>query len=380
MTCPTAATPSLKDRGIDVKDLVGQKVSAHIIVKEYQGKKRNYIGWYLDTPDCPLPKELAYLLLSEFAKWNKDNPCPADDGRYRWIFRAACAGRRCSLPPEWTEELIHKLLTRTARPGEVEQAVSDAYGKAYTTGGSSRPRVKERSFDPDKARVVAGRVPEVITWEWLVERSPVPVTGIPPSGVLDVLFNHGEHVPIKRRDNDYGFPYHVGDSKSAAKLNDYVKQNENGAWFYTCPTNGKYNIVRQEEKDGGVTYRQGACYADKLITHWRYLLLESDEKGFEQEWLKILVRLRQRIVALYTSGNVSVHALIRIDATSKEEFTKIADQYKRLVPFGACGGSLTALRATRLPGVIRGDNGREQRLLYLNPKADGSPIYKKRTP
>jgi hypothetical protein len=124
MMCPTAAMPSLKDRGIDVEDLVGQKVSAHIIVKEYQGKKRNYIGWYLDTPDSPLPKELAYCLLSEFARWEHENPCPAEDGRHRWIFEAACAGRRCSLPPKWAERLIHHLLTRTAEPDEVEHATA----------------------------------------------------------------------------------------------------------------------------------------------------------------------------------------------------------------------------------------------------------------
>lgn len=199
------------------------------------------------------------------------------------------------------------------------------------------------------------------------------------SSFLDHIFNPGEFVPIKNRDNDYGFPYRVGDPESARKLEKYIQDNENGVWFHTCPTNGKQNIIREETADG-VLYRLGACYADKLITDWRYLLLESDHKGFEQEWLKILVRLRQRIVSLYISGNVSVHALIRVDAKSKEEFTRIADRFKRLVPFGACGGSLTALRATRLPGVVRNDNGREQRLLYLNPKPTARPIYEEKTP
>ena len=43
-----------------------------------------------------------------------------------------------------------------------------------------------------------------------------------------------------------------------------------------------------------------------------------------------------------------------------------------LVTLGADPGALTAVRLSRLPQAVRG--GRLQRLLYLNPKPDGSPI------
>ena len=70
-----------------------------------------------------------------------------------------------------------------------------------------------------------------------------------------------------------------------------------------------------------------AFYADCLIADYTHLLVESDEEGFEQCWLRMIVQQPERIVALYTSGNISVHALIRINAKSKVEFDSIAKDY-----------------------------------------------------
>jgi hypothetical protein len=88
------------------------------------------------------------------------------------------------------------------------------------------------------------------------------------------------------------------------------------------------------------------------------------------------------VVSLVTSGNVSVHALVRIGASSFSEWQQKRDELARLyVPLGACPGSLTASRLSRLPNVVNGKTGKLQRLLYFNPvvKADKT-IYKKETP
>ena len=113
------------------------------------------------------------------------------------------------------------------------------------------------------------------------------------------------------------------------------------------------------------------------VTAWRYAVLECDHEPKEiwwPIWLKILVQLKLRIVSLTTSGGKSVHALVRVDCASKEEWDAFkAEHLRPLVRLGACDGSLSAVRLTRLPGCYRGQNLQE--LLYLNPDADGTPIF-----
>jgi len=45
-----------------------------------------------------------------------------------------------------------------------------------------------------------------------------------------------------------------------------------------------------------------------------------------------------------------------------------------MIRLGACDGSLTALRLSRLPNCVRGETGKLQQLLYLSPDADSTPI------
>ena len=92
----------------------------------------------------------------------------------------------------------------------------------------------------------------------------------------------------------------------------------------------------------------------------------------------MLVQEPLAIVALYSSGNKSVHALVRIQANTKAQFNRFKDEFKRkYCPLGADDGAMSAVRLTRLPGVVRRDNGKVQRLLYLNPRPAMTPIYKK---
>jgi len=65
---------------------------------------------------------------------------------------------------------------------------------------------------------------------------------------------------------------------------------------------------------------------------------------------------------------------VRIDADSKADWDlKVGTIKPTLVTLGADPGALSAVRLTRLPQAKRGD--RIQKLLYLNPFADGTPIF-----
>jgi hypothetical protein len=60
------------------------------------------------------------------------------------------------------------------------------------------------------------------------------------------------------------------------------------------------------------------------VTSWRYLLLESDHAP-KHLWLPMLVQLQLPIVAIYTSGGNSVHALARVDQPSKAAWDAYCD-------------------------------------------------------
>ena len=71
--------------------------------------------------------------------------------------------------------------------------------------------------------------------------------------------------------------------------------------------------------------------------------------------------------------------LLSLDAASKADWDAQVRAIKPvLVTLGADPGALSAVRLTRLPQAKRGD--RVQRLLYLNPKADGTPILRRSVP
>ena len=115
--------------------------------------------------------------------------------------------------------------------------------------------------------------------------------------------------------------------------------------------------------------------SEEAVTSWRYAILESD-KVPASDWLKILVQLPVRIVAIYSSGGSSVHALVHIDASSKSEWdaalrTKVLPVLSLL---GADPGSLTAVRLSRLPNCMRGQTGELQELYYLNPQPEAQPL------
>ena len=314
---------------------------------------------------------------AKISSWMAKNPCPQTGSRERLVHRAilACANT-CAISKVSENEAADLIRQYTANCGravtqrEINEAISTAYNTDFSGGNPATPPVKIGPFNPDRMAECAAKVPFEVTPDWLAEVSPECVLDVTPSQYLDAVFRPEENVAVKVDKLDRGLVYQVGNPESAARLNRYVKTNTAGAWYYTNPVDGQYNL----KPDGN----RGGCYGDDRITDWRYLLLESDHEGFEQHWLNIVVQLNN-VVALYTSGNVSVHALVRVNATSKDEFNRIADQYKRLVQVGACEGSLSATRATRLPGVVRGDNGREQRLLYLAPNPDSQTIYQKET-
>jgi RecA-family ATPase len=130
-----------------------------------------------------------------------------------------------------------------------------------------------------------------------------------------------------------------------AVLGDYNEQV--GAWIRFNPLEGKG--VKNEN-----------------VTEYRYALVESDSMDIEKQ--NALVReLELPIACLVYSGGKSVHAIVRIEAASYEEYRKRVDYlYGVLKKNGMAVDTQNKnpSRLSRMPGVMR--NGKKQFLIDTN--------------
>jgi hypothetical protein len=194
------------------------------------------------------------------------------------------------------------------------------------------------------------------------------------SGFLHALYEPGERIWIgTTKDARRGELYVHGGDREDFRCLDHLREGNEGVWFLSNPVTGEavegVGIVN-EWFPRGESWR-----SEENVTSWRYLLIESDEAP-EQLWLKMIVQAPLAISAIYTSGSRSIHTLVRVDAPSKEAWDAFRDSIKTdLITLGACAGSLTGVRLTRLPNCRRGETGQLQRLLYLSPNPTNTPIF-----
>ena len=315
---------------------------------------------------------------------------------------------------EWkrcVEELGRRLLNEDQRRGWNGES------------GESRPPVEslpaepraERenvpSFRPEVLRSYVESMP-ALTREDLRAMSPIQVDKATPADFFEVLYGTDERVLVFTNFYSQGdFLYWVGRGGYRLSETRGVKAvhsplpttGREGVWFLCNPVHGQW--------EPGETKRQWIKVAPGLhgppyprdvpakwqrrtwrnVTTFRYAVLESDEVD-EAQWIKVLVKLPLPIVAIYSSGGKSLHALVRIDADDKLTWDawargKSPGQYERqtslmdlVCPLGADAGALTAVRLTRLPFTfregtkprngpyVRYDTPRLQELLYLCPQ------------
>jgi len=135
-------------------------------------------------------------------------------------------------------------------------------------------------------------------------------------------------------------------------------RSEAGGWLRMNPLDGQ-----------GVT--------DANVTAFRYALIECDSIPLELQ-MPLLAKLPLPISAIVGSGGRSLHAWVKIDAGSKDEFcSDVSRMLAVLSKFGVDGRNKNPSRMSRLPGVIRqigaqGDG--RQRLVYLNPQPQQKAI------
>ena len=307
-----------------------------------------------------------------------------------YCFHTGCGTTLGTLNDDFRAKLFEKSSER--RTSEAKRT-----GVAPAPQGE-RKRVNEL-YDEERLRAAVAGV-EDVTPEWFMERSPKDPRGVMPGEFLDCIFDEGERAIIFSRFTSPGdFAWEVGKGGfrlgsepeiGAVKSRLPIDGGKEGIWFLSNPVSLKWEISPRNE--GKKSRRIKEC-----ITGWKYLVLESDEAPPEL-WLKFLAKMGDCIRAIYSSGGRSWHALVCVYAPTWAHMDGIlqgnphgvnAGQRmgaKRMwAMYGADPGALTPVRLTRLPGCTR--NGKEQKLIYLNPAPlgglnekgewDGQPIVDK---
>ncbi|MFM1572617.1 HTH domain-containing protein [Helcococcus ovis] len=128
----------------------------------------------------------------------------------------------------------------------------------------------------------------------------------------------------------------------------------------------KYNdiesVIGTYNKIAGAWVRfnplDGKGVKNENVTDFRYALVESDNIDIGKQEA-ILRELELPIKILVYSGGKSVHAIVRIDANTYEEYRKRVDYLYKVCEkngFGIDKQNRNPSRLSRLPGIIRGDS------------------------
>ena len=294
-----------------------------------------------------------------------------------WVdcFHSSCSGVREEISRQMRREAWAAERGSMALPSRAE--LGD--GVAPPPRGQ-RTRVGDLALQPEAvARLLRGG--PSVDREFLRRRSPVDPAATDSLEFLRLVYRPGERVLVfvsQFSQGDFGVrltegPPVVGRLGQRPGIqavpSGLPTRGDEGVWYLAAPVSGDW-APGPRRRDGT---RRPSRRSEATVTSWRHVVLESDVLD-ESEWVGVMSRLGLAVVAAYTSGGKSVHALVRIEAESKTEF----DSWRQVllhavVPLGADPAAISAVRLTRLPGAFRGS--RRQRLLYLDPEAlPGKPL------
>lgn len=288
-----------------------------------------------------------------------------------YCFHSSCSGE----VEEFNKELRRRIWLEE-HEGELPR-----YAPAGWEGVAVEPKadVKARPpIDREKIEAFVHGVP-IVGIDWYRKRSPVDVECCDSEAFLRHLYRQGERVVIFTdwcSQGNFLFEHGRGSFRLAqqrgvkAVPSALPAGGKEGVWFLVQPVMGTWQINHKMSQDE--TMARWTRRSEVNVTAWRYFVLESDVLTAKL-WLRVLAILPLPIAAIYTSGGRSIHALVKIQASSKAGWDGIRNAIRQLVcPLGADPAALSAVRLSRLPGCMRGNE--MQRLLFLNPEPTASEI------
>ena len=276
--------------------------------------------------------------------------------------------QRCS--PPWSEgELVHKIKSAANAVHLLPRGHllgAEAKNGSPVSAKPMPPPPPKPKFQKMVLARIANKVADIQdVVGFLAKRSPVSVHQKDSVQVLQHLYpsGTGEKILIFNDMKSQGQFIWEADRSDGSQT---LPTGNEGVWFLPQPVSGEF--LPNPRLDGKMSRR-----SEEAVTAFRYTVLESDVADVD-DWLRCLVQIPLRIACICESGGRSIHALVRVDATSKADWDlQILSVKPMLITLGADRGALTAVRLTRLPQAMRGE--RCQRLLYLNPQPSDVPIF-----
>lgn len=315
-----------------------------------------------------------------------------------------CVHASCAAARDAAMQQLYSALRRADPATAARQRAYNTARAAYAAAPTAR-RAPIEPYDETEAAAAAACCPITIDDAWLLRHSPIRIPADHTTWgrlLLESLYTRGEKILIFTKFASQGQVLHTIGGPTV-RLEErppafgcdlhrpptaIPRGAQGGCWYLAAPVTGDWtpNDNNRDSYGARLGRRHASC-----CTRYPYLVLESDEAP-PSIWLRILAQLSDPIVAIYTSGGKSYHALVRVDCATKAAFDLQRTRYiTRLSALGADPAAITAVRLTRLPGCLRYGTGqgdtyrpyltadgkpapRLQRLLYLNPGATATPL------
>ncbi|MHB1306805.1 MAG: hypothetical protein ACYDC1_25585 [Limisphaerales bacterium] len=226
---------------------------------------------------------------------------------------------------------------------------------------------KMKALDVKRAVANVTEFTRNVVWgeQDIIKASPIPISSDPLVQTKDFLTTMFEehdklslHFTFVRSERGKPVPKGAGHTCLMKEWQEFLDKKMGKA--FRGEAGGLYRINPLD----------GKGIKDANVVRFPYVLTEFDHLPMELQ-LRFYSIIKLPIAALYTSGGVSIHALIRIDAANAEEYRVGAKRlYGLLTPFGIDPMNKNPSRLSRLPGAYRevgGVGDGLQKLLYLNP-------------
>ena len=312
-------------------------------------------------------------------------------GGHNQTYRVACAlVHGFALPPDEALTLLREYNERCFPPWseaqlqhKIDSVINGRHSRArgYLLGadcrrlnhsancsGETQSENRETNVDPwtSTENFLKGfRCEEVDLWEaspirppddWTKDAACLVAMLYEADELVNVVVNYHLDAEGKAR------PAGAGKSLRRAELIRCVQRgellSEAGGWLRMNPVDGR-----------GI--------GDVNVTAFRFALVECDSLPLEMQ-MPLLARLPLPIAAILTSGGRSLHAWVRVDADTIDEYRQtVARMLMLLARFGVDTRNKNPSRLSRLPGAQRRISAQGdglQRLLYLNPEPEQKAI------
>jgi hypothetical protein len=281
-------------------------------------------------------------------------------GCHAGLLRVANYGRAAELDPEQVFRDLRARVRgeRRVPDKEIRSAVTKAYSTTYTPAQRERVVIDgARAFQKICERGAAFDIP------LLAETSPVVVDWPPERDCIEIL----KHLYAPDDLLFIGERYESG-RQHVQPAAEWIRRFARGArvppYIVPNPLTGAQGLT----KDGKLSFR-----ADSCVKKFNFFTVEFDNVPIDQQ-LQFYGGVLLPIVALIFSGGKSIHAWVRSDVSSAEEWTQEIEIkiFDLLTPLGVDSACKNESRLSRMPGSYRKESQKWQKILYLNPA--GAPL------